>query len=364
VDARRLAFALLLLSWTATSAPALTQLRRPLHDTLAGFLPLRVWAGDVLRSGDWPLWYPYPRYGVPFTTLHLAANVFSPIGVALGAVLPYNVWTVGAEQALWRAVGLAGAFAFARRHLMSPVSSASVAAVFTGCGSVALTTQNGSVFPGLMTVPWFVLALDSACAARGVRDALAAGGVLAVSTLMLVTSGYPGTWLTAPALLFPYFVVLVAGRLRATALAALAVCVGGVLGAGLLAFLLWETATLSLFGGAVRNAMNPAQGALDPRGALALFLPNPSYLLGGFPANTQPHYLGAATVLFIAAGLLPAWVRRPAIRVGALTAGALLILACGAPLLNEVAQAPSPALAARVEGLPGELARRIRSLPS
>lgn len=337
--ARRFAFALLVFFLIATSAPSVALLRRPLHDTAAGLLPLRIWASDVLHAGDWPLWYPYPRYGVPFTSLHFSSNVLSPLGVVLGAILPYNVWTLALEQMLWRAIGLAGAYAFARRHLASPVSAAAAAAVYVGSGAIAFTINNGTVFPGLMVAPWLVFGIDRAASSRDVRGALSAAGVLGLGGAVLVASGYPGTWLTAPALLAPYALVMTGARPRALALTALAAALGAALAGGMLSFILWETATLSLFGGEVRNAISTSAGALAGRSLLAYFLPTPTYLLGGWDANFQPQYLGAITALLLCASLLPSALRgHRFVRLGALLVGGLLLNAYAAPLIQVIAQ--------------------------
>ena len=52
----------------ALSAPELTDIRRPFHDTVAMFYG-RILFTDAMRNGSIPFWYPYTRYSIPLASL-------------------------------------------------------------------------------------------------------------------------------------------------------------------------------------------------------------------------------------------------------------------------------------------------------
>jgi hypothetical protein len=289
----------------AISAPSLALLERPGHDTLTELLSLRVWTSDLLHVGDWPVWYPYTRYGFPQTTLHLFSSVFSPLGLVLGRLFHYDVWTLTLEFALWRAIGLAGAYVFARRHVRSSLGAAVVAVCFVGSGVVAVSQFMRTIFPGLMVAPWIVAGIDTMLFERDWRRWARGVGLTALAGSALLWNGYPGTWLTLPFLLAPY-VVLNALRSRRQAwrtllgiVAAAALCAGSV------ALWISETAAFPLFGAGARNAASPMEGALFVQSLLGLWLPNPTYVPNVSLATVQPLYFGFLPALALCAACAP-----------------------------------------------------------
>jgi hypothetical protein len=354
---RVLALALCVAFLVISSALSLALLRRPVHDTQIGLLPFRIWAGDVVRAGDWPLWYPYTRYGVPLTTLHLASNVFSPLGLALGAIFPYNVWTLAVEQLLWRCVGLAGAYSFARPHLRSSLAAAAAGCAYAGSGTVVLSTASGVVYPGLMVAPWLVAAADGALRARNAAGLLRPAGIMGLSLGGLVLNGYPGTWLTAPVLIAPYLVWMSGGRPAPLLRLAGASALGAVLAAGMAALFIRETLTVQLFGGAARNAVETSQGTLPLRELFGFLLVNPTYVLGTRPGDVHPQYVGIVPALFALLRRPPLpWTDSRAVRVALLTSGGALVTGAAMPRLLAAAAAalgdpPRP----HTEIIPGEV---------
>ncbi|MEN3015063.1 MAG: hypothetical protein ABDH21_03270 [bacterium] len=64
-------------------------------DTFNQYLPLRVFYSNCLRSGDFPLWYPYQGLGLPFLGIVQASGLY-PINIVLFKFLdPYFAYNLG-----------------------------------------------------------------------------------------------------------------------------------------------------------------------------------------------------------------------------------------------------------------------------
>ncbi len=312
----------------AAHAPALALLRRPVHDTLLGSLPTRMWVSDLLHAGDWPFWFPNVRYGLPAATFQFMADRWSPLALLLGATLPYQVWTLALEHVLWQIVGASGAFLFARRHVRSSLGAAAVACCYAGSGLVVPAVATGAIFPGLMAAPWLLAGIDRAIGSTSWREWCGATGLLALAAAVLVSSGYPGTWLTAPFLIAPFVLCIAGPSLRALGRGIAAALVAGVLCAGMVSLFLWETLTFPLFGGQPRNPISPFTGVLQPQSLFGLWLANPSYAPGLDTGSLQPVYAGLLSVVALCARCAP-WGQRllRPLRPLLLTAGGVLVVA-------------------------------------
>lgn len=338
----RLALALLFFFLAASSSLSLSLLRRPTGDTLIGLLPVRVWTSDLLHAVDLPLWFPYARYDFHLTTLHLVSHYGNPIGLALAALFRYDVWTLAVENILWRVVGLAGAYLFAHRHVRSPLGAAVVGSCYVGSGIVVASLGIGTWFAGLMCTPWLFLGIDHAVFVRGWGAWCRGTGILALSGSLLVLSGGPFTWITAPFLLAPY--ALWSGlRSRASLLRLMAAAaLGCALAVGMLALFISETFAFPLFGSEVRNTISTQLGVLPLSNLFGFWLANPSYAPSLKPDILvplyRPIYVGLLPALLLCARLAP-WHRpmwrhlRPLVLSGGVLIG-LLIAVLNTPILS------------------------------
>jgi hypothetical protein len=116
------------------SAPELTDVRRPFHDTLGLFYG-RIFMTDAVRNGAFPFLYPYARYSMPLYSLEGGMG-WSPIGFLVGAIAPYALFSWAVEGLVWNFICLSGASLFARRHITSPYSAAAVAMTYAASGLV------------------------------------------------------------------------------------------------------------------------------------------------------------------------------------------------------------------------------------
>ncbi len=311
-SARHHAWALLALAWTLASALSLALLQRPAHDAATEMLPLRLWVSDVLRAGDWPLWFPYMRYGFALTPLALTSHAFNPLALVLGGVFHYDVWTLALENAIWRGVGLLGAFAFARRHVQSPVSAAATATAYALGGMMALSLMySRGFFAGLMLAPWILVGVDRAVTSRNREEWLGAAGLLAIVGLFLVWGGYPATWLTAPFLVAPYALVAAGKPGQIGRLAAAGVLAGTLIVAGSCLFIT-ESVAFPLFGERLRPTSSSFDGLLRYQALFTLWLANPQYIPQLHIAHGDHLYVGLIPVLVVCArcAVLPIFVAR------------------------------------------------------
>lgn len=298
----------------AGSALELALLRRPYHDTALGHLPSRTLFSDSLHAGAWPFWFSFGRYSYPLASVQGGMS-WSPVGLGLGTLFSYDVWTMALENAIWKGIGLAGAFLFARRHVSSPWGASAVATGYVGGALVHTAGAAIGVSWAFLLTPWLLVAIDMTVAAP--RTGLAwcrATGLLALAGMALITTGYPGIWLTAPFFIAPYAVWMALpspGRLLRVAGAAL---VGGALAAGMVALLISETLSVPLFGpGAARNAVSTFGGVFRPTNVLSVWLPNPTQVLHLDSGWSQPQYSGLIPALLLCISAPARW--RPAVRL-------------------------------------------------
>lgn len=303
----------LILTTGALNALMLSGLRRPVHDTLLGIVHTRSWLSDLIASSDFPWWMPHVRYGFSLSTLHYSANTLNPIGLWLATVAPYDVGTFGLDLALNSLLGASGTYFLARRILSTSIASLAVAVTFVGSAVVWMASGSGVVHPGYMTLPWALLALALISQADDFRHLVNATGLLTISLAWLVASGYPPTWLTLPVFALPYTVILAGTSVTRLARTAGACASAGVLGAAIMAPWITETIFTPVFGGAIRNPINPNEGAFPLSGIFGLILANPEFFPGAEHAHRPPVYLGLISglaLLWRVLGLVPALAPR------------------------------------------------------
>ena len=302
----RNALLLLLAFAVSLSAPELTDVRRPFHDTVGLFYG-RILFTDALKNGSIPFWYPYARYSIPFNSLEGGMG-WSPIGFLVGAFAPYDLFSWAVEGLLWNVICLAGAFMFARRHVASPYSAAAVAMTYAASGLLLATVPTIGTTRAFQIGPWVFQAIDTVVRPKGWDRAAWARGTatLAVAGMLWLSSGYPGIWLTAPVLVAPYALIATRGQIRPLLWISTSAIVGVFLAVGMCSLLLDGTLNAPYYGSpGARSPVLPSEGALQFRTLIHSFLANPAYLRIT-SGSLEPLYLGAAFVpgLFL---LIPRW---------------------------------------------------------
>ena len=297
--------AILLLATFAVclSAPELTDIRRPFHDTVGLFYG-RIFMTDAVHNGSLPLWYPYARYSIPYYSLEGGMG-WSPIGFLVGAIAPYNLLSWAVEGFLWNIICLGGAFTFARGHVSSPITAAAIAMTYAASGLMSGSVQAIGTTRAFQIGPWAFVAIDTLArtAPQALISWLRGTTIFAATGTLWLTSGYPGIWLTAPVLVAPYAVMATRGRLRALAAIGTGATIGGLLALGMCSLLIDGTFNSPFFGEiGARPAFSPADGALEFRSLIHTFLANPGYLQDSGDGD-QPLYMGSAVLL----GLFMVW---------------------------------------------------------
>lgn len=328
------------------AALLLVGIRRPVHDMFLGTVHLRAWQSDLFTVGDWPWWMSHVRYGFTFSTLHFASVFIDPIGVLLSTVFRYDATIYGLDFALHSLLGATGAYRLSRLFLRTSIGSFVVAISFIGSAVVVMASMAGVVHAGYMTLPWVFFAITRIAQSATPRHVIRSVGLLGLSLAWLVGSGYPATWMTLPVFSLPFTAILastsVSRLLRTTVSCALAAMVG----VAILAPWIAETIYTPIFGGAVRNSINPNEGAVPVSGIIGLVLVNPEFFPGANHWSRPPVYLGVVSglaMLYRALG----WVSTamPRIRTGAILAGCVALTFGSLPIMQtDIASGVLPAL--------------------
>jgi hypothetical protein len=197
-----------------------------------------------------------------------------------------------------------------------------------------MASGSGVVHPGYMMLPWIFFSVARITQAATVRKTLGYVGLLALSLAWLVASGYPATWMTLPVFALPFTIILAGTSASRLARVAAACVAAGLVGAAIMAPWIVETAATPLFGGAVRNPINPNEGALPLSGVFGLLLANPVYFPGAEHWFRQSVYLGVLPGLALAwraFGWIPANVMQ--IRPLAILVGSVALTLSTLPLV-------------------------------
>ena len=274
----------------------LANLRRPSHDTLLGFVPLRMWASGLIHSGDWPLWNFSGRYGFPFSNLYFASGVLSPSGLLFGWLFQYDTRVFQLESTIWQCIGGLGAYLLARNYLCHRLTACVVSISFISSAVVTIGGYAGTVQIGYMGIPWVFLGLTLSARATSPKQSALAIGVLVTSTFWIITSGYPQTWLVLPVFCLP-FIITLSSTTKLNMIYTLVRCVFSLLLLiSCIIPIVVDTMFTPLFGIEVRNSINSDDGATPLTAVFGLFLVNPTWL-PGISHLTPPVYAGLITGL-------------------------------------------------------------------
>ena len=272
------------------------------NDTALWDIPYRSLASALASQGDLPLWYPGAGNGFPQLNLQWVSWVFNPLGILLSMVHPYDHLSFAIENTVWRALGFAGAFVFARQWTGNAVGATAIAATYVGSGVMSWAALSYSAFIGQMFAPWVLASGSLAIRATSSSHLARASGTFGVAYGLMVWCAYPGAWLTAPVLSGPILIGLAlahrGGMRRLLAATALA----GAIALMIIGLLISETTSLTLIEGSVlysRQKEAMREGLLRGIDLAGLLLANPSYGPSVSSALLHPIYSGILPVILL-----------------------------------------------------------------
>lgn len=145
------------------------------RDALRLLVPLRIYLVERVRSGEFPLWYPFDGLGRPFVDT-AASGLFHPFTLLFLVLNPYAAYKVAALASC--GVGALAALLLARRIGVSSSAGLVIAGFVQAlAGYSASLTENLVYLVAPTLLPLFLLALDCAQASR--RHMIAAAGLWA-----------------------------------------------------------------------------------------------------------------------------------------------------------------------------------------
>ncbi len=269
------------------------------NDTAYWDVQYRALASALAEQGDLPLWYPVAGNGFPHLNLQWVSWVFNPFGVLLALIRPYDYLSLAVENLIWRTIGFAGAFVFARQWAGNSLGATAIAITYVGSGTMSWAALSYSALIGQMFAPWILASGSLAIRASSIPALTRATGMLGLAAGLMVWCAYPGAWLTAPVLSGPILIGLAVvhpGGIRrlvpATILAILIVVM-------LISLIVSETTSLALIEGSIiysRVGTAMREGMLRGIDLAGLILANPSYLPRVSSPLILPLYSGVLPV--------------------------------------------------------------------
>jgi hypothetical protein len=271
-------------------------------DDMTQNFPLRVLAGQQIRSGQLPLYNPYIWSGAPLLAGWNAGAAY-PF-TWLFAILPSTAaWTV--NLILTWAVAGTGMFFFLRALRLASLASFLGALSFAFAGAMSAQVSHFGLVAGMSWVPVELLAILRLSADRSTASRLRWIAVLATAIGLTILSGEPRAVDDACVIVGIYAVWQVARRGRRAGPAAVSVLAGLMLGAclgavqwlpGLAAISTSQRgdATMALF----------TSGSLPLRWLLLTLVPD---LLGGSGSLGQPSFFTGYNLAEVTSyvGILP-----------------------------------------------------------
>jgi hypothetical protein len=254
-------------------------------DDLTQNFPLRVLAGDQLRSGQLPLYDPYLWSGAPLLGGWNAGAAY-PL-TALFAVVPATAaWTLNLILT-WVVAGV-GMFFFLRALRLATGPALLGALTFAFAGAMSAQVSHFGLVAGMSWVPVELLGVLRLSQTRSTASRLGWIAVLAGATGLTILAGEPRAIADAGVIVGMYAAWQVARLGRRGAPAALSVAAAAVLGVGLGA-VQWlpglAAVAASQRGGASMALFN--SGSLPAKWLLLMLVPD---LMGGSGSLGQPAF--------------------------------------------------------------------------
>jgi hypothetical protein len=255
-------------------------------DDLTQNFPLRVLAGQQIRSGQLPLYDPYIWGGAPLLAGWNAGAAY-PLTWLFAVVPPVAAWTLNMILT-WAIAGL-GMFAFLRGLRLACVPSLLGALSFAFAGAMSAQVAHFGLVAGMSWVPIQLLCVLRLSQPRTMPARLAWTGILAGAFGLTILAGEPRAIDDAGLIVLLYAAWQIARLGRRFGPAAFSVASGLALGACLGA-VQWLPG-LAVVGSSQRGISSVAlfnSGSLPHRWLLLMLVPD---LLGGSGSFGQPAFL-------------------------------------------------------------------------
>ena len=254
-------------------------------DDLTQNFPLRVLAGQQIRSGQLPLYNPYIWSGAPLLAGWNAGAAY-PL-TSLFAIVPATAaWTLNLIVT-WAVAGL-GMFFFLRALRLSSLPSVLGALSFAFAGAMSAQVGHFGLVAGMSWVPVELLAVLRLCETRSTASRLGWTAVLGGTFGLTILAGEPRAIDDTGVIVFIYAAWQIARLGRRCGPAVISVAGGVALGICLGA-VQWLPG-LSALGTSQRAASSAAlfdSGSLPHKWLLLMLVPD---LLGGSGSFGQPAY--------------------------------------------------------------------------
>jgi len=291
------AFALLV-----TVPPSLAGYPLLAGDNLIQNFPLRVLAGEVLRSGHLPAWDSFLWSGTPLLAGWNAGALYP--GTWLFAFLPaVAAWTLNLASV--GVVASLGSYALSRRLGCGALAATLAATTFTWTGFMSGQLVHLGLVQGTSFLPWTLLALEELRTSLGRRRRAGLVVLLAAAVALTVLAGDPRAVSTAAVAVAVYLLAALARGGRAAWRLVVDALVGGVGGLALSAAQ-WVPGVVFVHGSqrGVANYAFYAAGSLSAHEVARLVLL--PFLLGGSGVLGTPTYFGTYNLpeVTIGSGLL------------------------------------------------------------
>jgi hypothetical protein len=255
-------------------------------DDLTQNFPLRVLAGQEIRSGQLPLYDPYIWSGAPLLAGWNAGAAY-PLTLLFAVVPPVAAWTLNMILT-WAIAGL-GMFAFLRALRLACLPSLLGALSFAFAGGMSAQVAHFGLVAGMSWVPVQLLCVLRLSQPRTMPSRLAWTGILAGVFGLTILAGEPRAIDAAGLIVLLYAAAQIARLGRHFGPAAFSVVSGLALGACLGA-VQWLPG-LAVVGSSQRGVSSAAlfnSGSLPHRWLLLMLVPD---LLGGSGSFGQPAFL-------------------------------------------------------------------------
>jgi len=254
-------------------------------DDLTQNFPLRVLAGQQLRSGQLPLYDPYIWSGAPLLAGWNAGAAY-PFTLLFAIAPATAAWTLN-MIVTWAVAGL-GMFAFLRALRLASLPAVLGALSFAFAGAMPAQVAHFGLVAGMSWVPVQLLAVLRLTQDRTAASRLRWTGVLAVAMGLVILAGEPRAIDDACVIVVIYAAWRIARLGRRCGPAAVSVAAG--LAAGVCLGAVQWLPGLAVIGTSQRGASSAAlfnSGSLPHRWLLLMLVPD---LLGGSGSFGQPAY--------------------------------------------------------------------------
>jgi hypothetical protein len=271
-------------------------------DDLTQNFPLRVLAGQQIRSGQLPLYDPYIWSGAPLLAGWNAGAAY-PLTLLFAVVPPVAAWTLNMILT-WAIAGL-GMFAFLRALRLACVPSLLGALSFAFAGAMSAQVAHFGLVAGMSWVPVQLLCVLRLSQPRPLPSRVAWTGILAGAFGLTILAGEPRAIDDAGLIVLLYAAWQIVRLGRRFGPAAFSVASGLALGACLGA-VQWLPG-LAVVGSSQRGVSSVAlfnSGSLPHRWLLLMLVPD---LLGGSGSFGQPAFLASYNLAEVTGyvGILP-----------------------------------------------------------